>query len=118
VVSIKINSYRYSELRIAVIYEYNLFQLHIDNCLRKAHRQISEPKVDVVVHRFRYHITRKDIIYTGKYYRRRGEIYDITMYRSGRMSSMYRKERLDQLLIQRPKAWIFKLYTHVLSSRI
>jgi len=72
---------------------YNLFQLHIVKCLRKALRQISEPDVDVVFDSFRHHITRKDMIYTRKYYRQRGGIYEITMCRSGRTSSMSLKER-------------------------
>jgi len=62
--STKINSYRYSELYIAVIY--NLSQLHIAKCLRKALRQISESQVDVVVSSFRHHIKRK-----GKYLNQR-----------------------------------------------
>jgi hypothetical protein len=35
------------------------------------------------------------MIYTGKYYRRRGEIYEITMRRSKRKSSMSLKERFS-----------------------
>jgi len=68
---------------------YHSFQLRIVKCLRKSLRQISEPNADIVVHSFRQHITRKDMIYTGKYYRRRGEIYEITTCRSGRMSSIF-----------------------------
>ena len=113
--SIKNNYERNSDFYIAVIY--NLLQLYITKCLRKALRQISEPKLEEV-DSFRHHTTRKDLMHTGRYDRRRGEIFEIMTFRSGRITKfdVSQGKRPDQLLMQRPKGRIVKLGVHNLLS--